>query len=171
MSLHEHSVLQVSKMLHNLGAWLDKAAASAEARSFDPEVLVQSRLAPDQYPLVRQIQSACDSAKGTAARLAGMEVPSHPDTETTLPELRERIAKTLAFLETVTPEKMEGGEDREIKLPFIPGHAIKGGHYLADMALPNFYFHMTTIYAILRHNGVDVGKRDYIGSMRLYEVE
>ncbi len=171
MSLHELSVLQVSKMLQNLGAWLDKAAASAEARSFDVEVLVQSRLAPDQYPLLRQIQSACDSAKGTAARLAGMEVPSHPDEETTLAELRERIAKTVAFLETVTPEKFEGAADREIKLPFIPGHAIKGAHYVVDMALPNFYFHMTTAYAILRHNGVDVGKRDYIGSMRLYEVE
>lgn len=171
MSLHEWSVFQMSKMLRNLDGWLDKATAHAEARSFDPEVLVQARLSPDQYPLVRQIQSACDSAKGAAARLAGVEVPSHSDTETTLAELRERIAKTLAFLETLTPEAYEGAEEREIQLSFLPGKAIKGMDYAVEMAVPNFYFHVITAYAILRHNGVDVGKRDFIGSLRLHDAE
>ncbi|MCA9707505.1 MAG: DUF1993 domain-containing protein [Myxococcales bacterium] len=171
MSLHDHTVFQISKMLRNLEGWLDKAVAYAEARSFDPEVLVQARLYPDQYPLVRQIQAACDSAKGTAARLAGVEVPSHPDDETTLAQLRERINKTVAFLETITPEQLEGGESREITLSFLPGQAIKGKDYLAEMALPNFYFHLVTAYAILRHNGVEVGKRDFIGSLRLYEAK
>lgn len=169
MSLHDLTIVQFSKMLKNLEGWIDKAVAHAEARSFDPEILVQSRLSPDQYALVSQIQAACDSAKGTAARLAGVEVPSYPDDETTIAQLRERIHKTLAFLETVTPEMLADAAQREITLSFMPGHGIKGEHYVVDMAVPNFYFHLTTAYAILRHNGVDVGKRDFIGSMRLYE--
>lgn len=171
MSLHDLTIVQVSKMLKNLEGWLDKAVAYAESRSFDPEILVQARLYPDQYPLVRQIQSVCDTAKGTAARLAGVEVPSHPDEEKTLAELRERIHKTLAFLETITPEQMADAPQREITLSFLPGQGIKGEHYVVDMGLPNFYFHLTTAYAILRHNGVDVGKRDFIGSMRIYPLE
>lgn len=171
MSLHDLSIVQVSKMLRNLEGWLDKAVANAEARSFDPEVLLSLRLSADQYPLLRQIQAVCDSAKGTAARLAGVEVPSHPDTETTLAEVRERIAKTVAFLETLTPEQFEGAEEREITVSFLPGKGIKGAHYVVDMAQPNFYFHLVTAYAILRHNGVDIGKRDYVGSLRLYDVK
>ncbi|MEM9462315.1 MAG: DUF1993 domain-containing protein [Myxococcota bacterium] len=170
MSLYDLTIVQVSKMLKNLEKWLDKGVAYAESRSFDPEVFVQSRLYPDQYPLVRQIQAACDSAKGTAARLAGIEPPSHPDEETTLAQLRERIHKTLSFLETITEDKLAEAAEREITLPFMPGKAIKGAHYLVDMALPNFYFHVTTAYAILRNNGVDVGKYDYIGSMRVYDL-
>lgn len=168
MSLHDHVVFQMSKMLRNLDRWIDKAVASAEARSFDPEVLTQARLAPDQYAFVRQVQAACDSTKSAAARLAGLEVPSHPDTETTIPELRERIAKTLAFVETVTPEKLEGGYEREVVLPFLDGQAMNGHDYLVEMVLPNFYFHLSMAYAILRHNGVDLGKRDLIGSLRLH---
>lgn len=171
MSLYEGSVFQMSKMLRNLEGFLDQSVAYAEARSFDPENLVSARLAPDQYPLRRQIQAACDAAKAAAARLAGIEPPSHPDDETTLPELRARIHKTLAFLETVTPEQLDGREDAEVRLPFAPGKALKGSDYLMEMALPNFYFHVTTAYAILRHNGVELGKRAYVGSLRFYDAE
>jgi len=171
MSLHDPTVFQISKMLRNLEGWLDKAAEYAKSREFDPEVLLQARLYPDQFPLVRQIQAACDAAKAGAARLAGIEAPSHPDTETTLAEVRERIAKTLAFLESITPEKLEGAESREIALPFLPDNQrIKGADYVTEMGTPNFYFHVITAYAILRHNGVNVGKRDFIGSMRLFET-
>lgn len=171
MSLHELTVIQSSKMLNNLDAWLGKAVAYAEARSFEPDVLVQARLYPDQFALARQVQSACDTAKGAAARLAGIEVPSHPDDETTIAQLRERIAKTRSFLETVTAEKFEGAAEREVTLSFLPGQAIKGAHYVVDFVVPNFYFHVTTAYAILRHNGVELGKRDYIGVPRLYPVK
>ncbi len=171
MSVHEQTVFQMSKMLRNLDGFLDKAVASAEERSFDPEVLVEARLAPDQYPLRRQIQAACDAAKAGVARLAGLEPPSHPDEETTLPQLRARIAKTLAFLETVGPDKLDGRSDTEIKLPFAPGKALKASDYLMEMSLPNFYFHVTSAYAILRHNGVALGKRDFVGSLRLYDAE
>jgi hypothetical protein len=170
MSLHDASVTQMSKMIRNLEGWLDKAEAHAKAKGFEVDVLAAARLAPDQYSLVRQVQAACDAAKFTAVRLAGVTAPSHPDTETTIAELRARIRSTLAFLETVTPEQFAGAAEREVTLPFMPGKALKGGDYLVDMALPNFYFHVTTAYAILRHNGVDVGKRDFIGHMRLYDV-
>lgn len=171
MSLHELTIVQVSKMLSNLDGWLGKAVAYAEARSFEPDVLVQARLYPDQYPLVRQIQAVCDTAKATAARLAEIEIPSHSDDETTIAELRDRIRKTRSFLETITPEKLAGAEDREITPSFLPGQALKGAHYVVDLALPNFYFHVTTAYAILRHNGIEVGKRDFVGSIRMYEAK
>lgn len=167
MSLHDASVFQMSKMLRNLDGWLTKAVAYAESRSFDPENFVGLRLAPDQFPLVRQIQAACDAAKAGAARLAGVDVPSHPDEETTIKELRERIAKTLAFLETIGPDKLEGREDTEVVLPFLDGQKIKAQDYLYELSQPNFYFHVTTAYAILRQAGVEVGKRDYVGSLRL----
>ncbi len=169
MSLHDASVTQMSKMLRNLEGWLDKAEAHAKAKGFEVDVLAAARLAPDQYPLTRQIQAVCDNAKFTAARLAGITAPSHPDTETTIAELRQRIRAVLSFLETVTPEQLAGAAEREVTLPFMPGKAIKGADYLVDMALPNFYFHITTAYAILRHNGVDVGKRDFIGHLRVYD--
>ena len=169
MSLHDQSVVQMSKMLRGLLAWLDAGVTLAETKKFDPETLLQARLAPDQYPLLRQVQSACDAAKSAAARLAGVEVPSHPDTETTLDEIRQRVQKTLGFLETITPQQTDGAEDRPIGLPFLDGKTIEAAHYLTDLAVPNFYFHVTTAYAILRHNGVNLGKRDFIGSLRLLE--
>ncbi|MBV1857690.1 MAG: DUF1993 domain-containing protein [Nannocystaceae bacterium] len=169
MLLHTASVFQMSKMLRNLDGWLEKAAKYAEARSFDPNNFVGIRLAPDQFSFGRQVQSACDAAKAGAARLAGIEVPSHPDTETTIEELRARVAKTLAFLETITPEKLEGREDAEVVLPFLDGKKIKGADYLFELAQPNFYFHVTTTYTILRDAGVELGKRDYVGSLRLSE--
>lgn len=170
MSLHDAAVSQTSKILHNLDGWLEKAEAYATAKGFDVDVLASARLAPDQYPLVRQVQAACDGAKLTAARLAAIEAPKHADEEKTIAELRARIRSTLAFLETVTPEKLEGAEQREIRLPFIPGKASKGADYFVDFAQPNFYFHATTAYAILRHSGVDLGKRDFIGGARMYDV-
>jgi uncharacterized protein len=170
MSLYDASVTQMSKLLRNLEGWLDKAEAHAKLKGFEVDVLATARLVPDQYPLVRQVQAACDNAKFAAARLAGITAPSHPDTETTIAELRQRIHATLSFLETITPEQLGGAAEREVMLPFLPGKAIKGEHYLVDVALPNFYFHATTAYAILRHNGVDVGKLDFIGRIRAYDV-
>ena len=170
MSLYTASVFQWSKMLRNLDGWLQKAVSHAESRSFDPNNFVGIRLAPDQFSFGRQVQAACDSAKAGAARLAGVEVPSHPDTETTIEELRARITKTLGFLETIDAEALEGREDAEVVLPFLDGKKIKGDDYLYEFAQPNFYFHVTTTYTILRNAGVELGKRDFIGSLRLYEA-
>jgi len=170
MSLHDASVIQMSKMLRNAEGWLDKAEAHAKAKGFEVDVLAVARLAPDQYTLTRQIQAVCDTAKFAAARLAAVDPPAHPDTEKTIPELRARIRAVLSFLETVTPEQFAGAADRELALSFMPGKAIKGADYLVDFALPNFYFHVTTTYAILRHNGVALGKMDFIGHARFYDV-
>ena len=169
--LHDLSVVQVAKMLRNLEVWLDKGVAHAESRSWDPELLLAARLAPDQYPLLKQVQAACDAAKALAARIAGVEVPSHPDEEKTLAEVRERIHKTLAFLETVGPDQLHGGEARELALPFLGEKRIKGQDYVAEMAVPNFYFHVVTAYSILRHAGVALGKRVFIGSMKVYDPQ
>lgn len=171
MSLHDPSVTQFSKMLRNLDGWLEKAEAHAKAKDFDVDVLVAARLAPNQFGLSRQVQSACDTAKLSAARLSGTTAPSHEDTEKTVAELRARIQSTIAYLETVTAEQFEGASDREVVLPFVPGKAAKGIEYFIDFAAPNFYFHATTAYAILRHNGVDLGKRDYIGHVRMHDVK
>jgi len=170
MSLYEASIPQFKKMLTNLDKWIEKAVAHAKAKAFDPNVFVTSRLAPDQYPFVRQVQSACDSAKFPAARIAAKEPPKHPDTEQTIEELRARIATVLAYLDTFKPADFEGAEKRIVPLSFMPGKGLAASDYLFEMALPNFYFHVTTAYAILRHNGVDVGKQDYIGSLNLKDV-
>jgi hypothetical protein len=170
VSLYESSVPQYAKMLRNLEKWLDKAEAHAQTKKFEPVTLLSARLAPDQYPLVRQIQSACDAAKSGAARLAGQEPPKHPDTEQTWEEIRTRVRTVLAYLETVKPSDFVGAEERVVPLPFMPGKGIVGSDYLVELSLPNFYFHLTTAYAILRHNGVDVGKTDYIGSMKLRDL-
>jgi uncharacterized protein len=167
MSLYESSVPQFKKMLQNLDKWLESGVAYAQKKSFDPNVLASARLAPDQYALVRQIQSACDGAKFAAARLTGKEAPKHPDTEQTIDELRARIRACIGFLDTVTEADFKGAETRAVALPFLEGKTILGSDYLTEMVLPNFYFHVTTAYAILRHNGVDLGKRDFIGSLRL----
>jgi hypothetical protein len=167
MSLYEASVPQFIKMLQNLGRWLDKAGELAKSKNFDVNTLLQARLAPDQYPLVRQIQSACDSAKFPAARLAAKEPPKHPDTEQTWEEAKQRIASCISFLETLEPADFAGAEKRIIALPFLEGKVVEGSNYLVEMGLPNFYFHVTTAYDILRHNGVALGKMDYIGSLNL----
>ena len=169
MSLVHASVLQTRKMLTHLDGWLDKAIAHAKAKSFDPAVFLAARLAPDQYPFVRQVQSACDTPKFAAARLAGKEPPKHPDTEQTIDELRTRIRSVVGYLETFKAGDFEGAEARVIALPFLEGKVMSGAHYLIESALPNFYFHLNHAYAILRHNGVDVGKRDYIGTLTVRE--
>lgn len=162
-------VPQYAKMLHNLEQWLDKAEAHAKAKNFAVDTLVHARLAPDMYALDRQIQSACDTAKFSAAYLSGKEPPAHPDTEKTIGELRERIRKCLAFLETIAAADVAGGEERKVSPKWLQGKWVKGGEFALQLSLPNFYFHVTMAYAILRHNGVDLGKRDFIGNMPTYD--
>lgn len=169
MSVYDTAVVQMSKMLRNLDAWLDKAVAFAELRGFSADSFLAYRLAPDMHPFSTQVQTSCDGLKFAAARLAGVEPPSHPDTESTMAELKQRIAATLAFVDELRPEQFEGAESRELTLSFIPGKAIRGDDYLREMALPNFYFHVTTAYALLRQSGVDVGKVAFIGSLNLYD--
>jgi hypothetical protein len=166
MQINVHTVASVSaiRAMKSLDAILDKAVASAEARGFDPSVLLGCRLAPDMFPLSRQVQIACDFAKGPMARLAGIENPKFEDVETTFPELKARIARTLEFIRNVPEANFAGAEDRDITIQAGPQTLeFKGLPYLVGFALPNLNFHMSMAYAILRHNGVDVGKRDYIG--------
>jgi hypothetical protein len=165
ISMYQASAPRFINMLKNLAGILDKAQAHAEARKIDPEVLTADRLFPDMLPMKRQVQIACDSAKGAVARLAGVDVPRHEDTERSFAELKARIAKTIDFIETIPPARLEGSEDRNIHLKLGPLEVdYTGIQYLLGHALPNFYFHVTTAYAILRHNGVELGKRDYIGT-------
>ena len=168
MSLYS-AIPQTTKMLINLSAWLDKAGELAEQKSFDVETLLTSRLSPDQFNLTRQIQSVCDAAKFMVARTTGRTAPSNPDTETTLAELRTRIQVTLDYLATYSAADFEGIDDNMVPLPFlpIPDVGLSAADYLNEMAVPNFHFHLVTAYAILRHNGVSIGKRDYIGSLNL----
>jgi hypothetical protein len=153
-------------MLGNLEAWLDKAAAFAKSRSFDPAVLLADRLSPDMLPLIAQVQIACDHAKFTSSRLAGQAPPKHPDTEVTLDDLKARIKTVRTYLDTFKASDFEGAEARVVTIPTREGSiTIAGANYLLEFAQPNFYFHITTAYDILRHNGVDIGKRDFIGSL------
>lgn len=165
ISMYQASAPRFVNMLNNLAGILDKAAAHAEAKKIDPQVLLASRLYPDMYPLTRQVQIASDNAKGAVARLAGVEVPKYEDNETTFDELKARIAKTIAFVSSFRPAQIDGSEDRDIHLKLGPIEVDwKGMQYLLGFALPNFYFHVMTAYAILRHSGVELGKRDYIGN-------
>ena len=158
-------VLEMTKLLRNVDGWLDKATAHAAARKFDAEVLLQARLAPDMFPLLRQIQTACDTAKFAVARVTGKESPSHPDTEQTIADVRKRVAAVIAYLETYRAADFEGTEDRRVALPRWEGKSMSALEYFIEHATPNFYFHLTMTYALLRHNGVDVGKRDYLGAL------
>ena len=167
MSLYAASVPQLKKMLVNADKWLEAAVEHAKAKSFDPNILASSRLAPDAYPLTRQIQSIADNAKFCAARLTGKEAPKHPDTETTIDELRARLKSVIEYLDTFTAKDFEGSKERLVELSFMPGKTLTTADYLNEMALPNFYFHVTMAYAILRHNGVPLGKMTYIGSLNL----
>ena len=152
------------RAMKSLDAILDKAVASAEARKIDPAVLLASRLAPDMFPLIRQIQIACDFGKGPMARLAGVENPKFEDVETTIPELKARIARTIEFVQGIPESSFAGAEDRDITIQAgSQTLEFKGLPYLIGFALPNMYFHLSMAYAILRHNGVDIGKRDFIG--------
>jgi uncharacterized protein len=165
LSMHSASVPLLTQMLTALSGVLAKAEADAAARKVDPAVLLQYRLAPDMFPLVRQVQIAADFAKGTAARLAGVEVPSWPDDETTFDQLHARIRKTLDFIASLDAGQFEGSDAREIVLR--PGtekeQRFDGRAYLVNYAIPQFLFHVTTAYAILRHAGVGIGKKDFMG--------
>lgn len=152
-------------VLGNLSTIIDKAEAHAAQRKIDPHTLVSARLFPDMHPFSRQVQIACDTAKGAVARLAGVDVPKHEDNEKTFGDLKERIAKTIAFIKSVDPASIDGSEDREIVLKLGPNEVrFTGMQYLLGFVLPNFYFHVATAYGILRHNGVELGKRDFIGT-------
>ncbi|MFZ2467476.1 MAG: DUF1993 domain-containing protein [Parvibaculum sedimenti] len=166
LNMHQASIPLMLQMFGSISAVLDKAAAHCEERKIDPSVLVGYRLAPDMIPLSGQIQIMTDQAKGCAARLAGIDIPSYADTEKTFDELKARIAKTVDFVKSVTPDQINGAEDREVVLK-IGGNdlKLKGSQYFFHFFLPNFYFHATTAYDILRHAGVQIGKRDFIGSI------
>lgn len=163
--LYEMTVLQFTKMLRNLSHLLDKGAKQAEAKKFEVEVLLNSRLAPDQFNLIRQIQISCDTVKLGVARLTGKEAPKHEDNEKTLADLKARIESVIGYLSTVTANDFKGSEERKISQPRWEGKYLFGQEYLTQHLLPNVYFHITTAYAILRHNGVDIGKKDYLGEM------
>jgi len=167
VSLYDVSIPVLTLNLNNLSAILDKAALYEAAKKLDPKVVPQTRLIADMLPLSAQIQIACDTAKGAAARLAGVDAPKHEDTESTLAELKARVAKTLDFVKTIKPEQLQGAETREIVLQF-PQTTLKfnGINYLTNFVLPNFFFHMTMAYALLRKNGVDLGKRDFLGPIQ-----
>jgi hypothetical protein len=167
VAVYDISIPALSRGLTNLSALLDKAAAHAAAKKYDSMVLAQSRIYPDMHPLTRQVQIACDTAKGAAARLANVDVPKHEDTETTLDELKQRIAKTLDFLKTVTAEQVNSAEKRTIEIKF-PNGAWKftAVSYITDFVLPNFYFHASMVYALLRKSGVEIGKTDFLGAIQ-----
>ncbi|HEY0825850.1 MAG TPA: DUF1993 domain-containing protein [Ramlibacter sp.] len=164
MSMYTASVPVFQHMLRNLSHILDKAEANAQSRKFEPSVLTSARLAPDMLPFTRQVLIACDGAKNGVARIAGVEPPKFEDNEASFAELKARIDKTLAFLETVPAAKIDGTEDKDITFPAgrDSTRTMKGQAYLTTWVLPNFFFHVTTAYAILRHNGVDLGKTDYL---------
>jgi hypothetical protein len=163
------TITQFGKMLRNLDRWLDAGIAYAQAKQFEPDVLAQARLAPDQYELVRQVQSACDAAKYAAAYLSGGTAPSHPDTEKTIAELRARITTCLRYVESVKAADYAGAAERRVAPAWMRGGWMRGDRYLIEVAIPNFYFHVTTAYAILRHNGVQLGKLDYVGALPVEE--
>lgn len=165
LSMHAASVPAFVRQLGAMLVWLDKAQAHAEARKFDANNYLGLRLAPDMLPFTRQIQIAADFAKGCVARLAGQEVPKWEDDEASLDDLRARIRKTIAFVESVPADQVDGSEGREIVLQMRVGdpRRYSGDAYLTQYVLPNFYFHATTAYALLRHAGVEVGKRDFLG--------
>ena len=165
LTMYQASIPVLIRMLGNLSSILDKAAAHAEAKKIDPAVFINARLAPDMYPLNRQIQIATDMAKGCAARLAGIEVPSYEDNESTFPDLQARIAKTVAFLQSVSVEQINSSEERTVTLKLRDKEiSFLGQPYLLNFVLPNFYFHITVAYAILRHNGLEIGKMDFVGN-------
>lgn len=164
IAMHQAAVPPVIRTLNALSAILDKAAAHCEARKIDPSVLLGYRLAPDMYPLARQIQIVTDQAKGMAARLAGVEVPSYADTETTFDELKARVAKTVDFVQSIPAEAFEGSEDRQVTLKMRQEMTFNGRDYAFGFVLPNFYFHAATAYDILRHAGVELGKMDFMGA-------
>lgn len=162
--MYRSAVLQFSQALKNIEIWLDRAEQHAAAKKFDVEVLMSSRLAPDMGAFVYQVQSACDYVKGAAAWLSGQAPPRHEDTEQTIDEVRARLRKTISFVENIPEEQFAAGSDQKVKVSWSPrGKVIQGQDYLLQVSFPNIYFHLMAAYAILRHNGVDVGKMEFLG--------
>jgi hypothetical protein len=166
LNMHTASVPIFVRMLGNVTSWLDKAEAHATAKKFEPSVYLTARLAPDMLPLPQQIQIACDAAKFCVARLAGVEAPPFADDEKTLADLRQRLRKTVDYLQSVPGSQIVGSDAKEISVPRRTGPITMSGEaYLKHFALPNFFFHVTTAYALLRHNGVELGKMDFLGAL------
>ena len=163
--LYEMTIPQFLKMLNNLNLIIEKAELFAVTKKVEMDVLLNSRLAADQFSLIRQIQIACDTAKLAAHRLTGKDVPSHADTEKTVSEIKERITNTMVYLKTFNESDFLGSESKHISQPRWEGKYLTGSEFVQHHVLPNFYFHMTTAYSILRHNGVEIGKKDYLGTM------
>ncbi len=160
-------VLEMKKLLKNLDGCLEKAVAHATAKRVDPDVLLGTRLALDMFPLVRQIQNACDQAKWAAARSAGKQAPAHPDDEKTVADCRKRIATVIEYLDGFRAADFDGVAERRVALPRWEGKSMSATDYVIEHAMPNFFFHFTMAYALLRHNGVDIGKRDYLGPVNM----
>jgi hypothetical protein len=166
ISMYQASVPRIISILTNLNHLLDKAQAHVEAKKWNEAALTQFRLYPDMFPLTRQVQIACDTAKGVVARLAGVDIPAYEDNEVSFADLKQRIAKTIAFINGFSAAHIDGTEDKDIvtKRGDVETH-YKGMQFLLNHAMPNMYFHVTTVYAILRHNGIEIGKRDYLGKV------
>lgn len=158
---------QMKKQLGQLDKWLDAATAAAAAKSFDANVFLSARLSPDQFSFVRQVQSTCDVAKLTAARLTGKDAPKHEDNETTIDELHARVKAVIGYLDGFVESDFAGAGERSITTPRWEGKTMSGHDYFLEHGLPNFYFHLAHCYALLRHNGVPIGKRDYLGPINL----
>ena len=163
VNVYDLTVPQTVRTLEGLKSSLKKAMTLCQTKKIDFSVLLQARLAPDQFPLVKQVQVATDNAKGAVGRLTNIPMPKFEDNESTYEQLIARIDKTIAFLQTAKPEDFNGFEDKKIEFPWMPGKQLTGYNYLVQHMLPNYHFHLTTAYAILRHNGVEIGKADYLG--------
>lgn len=163
--MHYQTFGQMKKQLGQLDKWLETAAAYADSRKFDPNLFLGFRLAPDQFSLVKQVQAVCDTAKLAASRLTGKDAPSHPDTETTIEELRARVRSVIAYLDGFSAADFAESATRSVTTPRWEGKTMTGANYFLEHGQPNFYFHLTHVYAILRHNGVGLGKRDYLGAL------
>jgi hypothetical protein len=165
--MYYETICQMKKMLGQLPKWLDAAQAFATTKSFDPNLFLGFRLAPDQFAFARQVQIACDTAKLAASRLSGKEAPTHPDSEQTIDELRARVRAVISYLDGFSVKDFQGAATRSVTQPRWEGKFMTGADYFLEHAIPNFFFHLTLVYAILRHNGVSVGKSDYLGTLSL----
>jgi hypothetical protein len=165
--MYYETICQMKKMLGQLPKWLDAAQAFATTKSFDANLFLGFRLAPDQFAFARQLQIACDTAKLAASRLSGKEAPTHPDSEQTIDELRVRVRAVIAYLDGFSAKDFQGAATRRVTQPRWEGKFMTGADYFLEHAVPNFFFHLTHVYAILRHNGVSVGKSDYLGTLSL----
>lgn len=165
--MYFETLVQMKKQLRQLDQWLDAAAAFAATKAFDPNLFLEFRLAPDQFRFARQVQIACDTAKLAASRLSGKDAPTHADDETTLAALQARIRSVLGYLDGLTADDFAGAATRVVTQPRWEGKVMTGSDYFLEHAMPNFYFHVTHAYALLRHNGVPLGKRDYLGALSL----